>query len=185
MITLNFKLAKEDYFNFYYYSEYIAPGKKTAIVKSKVKGFLWFSLLLLVIKFSSPGQTFDSFFFFCILIIGCIFLVPLFTVNINMRNQLYAFLENPLNFNVLTQTQLVISEVGISSKDSVCESNYKWDAIIKKVENRAYYFLYTSSIQALIIPKRILASEAEKEKLSKLLAQHVSFDAEVGHLVNN
>jgi hypothetical protein len=183
MITLNFKLTKEDYFNYYYYSTYLAPGKKAAVIKSRLKGFFIFSFLLLLIRFTSPERTLDTFFFISIAMMASIYLLPLFTVEMDTRKQINAFLNNPLNCYLLMKTEVIISETGISAKDEFTESKYQWNAILKKEETKEYYFLFTNSIQAIVIPKRILATAVEKETLSKLMAQHISFDAEVGHLI--
>ncbi|MEI9957849.1 MAG: YcxB family protein [Ferruginibacter sp.] len=68
-------------------------------------------------------------------------------------------------------------------KDDIKETKFQWNTFVKKQENAAYIFLYIYSTTALIIPKSVLRSEVEKEQLMKLLSQHISFDAEVGHLV--
>jgi len=185
MITLNFKLTKEDYFNYYYYSTYLAPGKKAGVIKSRLKGFFIFSFLLLLIRFTSPERSLDTFFFISIAMMASIYLLPLFTVEMDTRRQTYAFLNNPLNSDLLTNTEITISETGIAAKDELSEAKYQWNAIVKMEESKDYYFLFTNSIQAIVIPKRILNTEVEKEALSKLMAQHIPFNAEVGHLVKN
>jgi hypothetical protein len=78
-----------------------------------------------------------------------------------------------------------IDDSGIYMKDTVSENRWKWEAFIKKQENEAYYFLFTSSIEAIILPKRIFKQAEEKTKFEKLLLQHLSLDAEVGHLVKD
>jgi len=180
---LNFELTREDYFNYAYYTGYLAPGKKAELIKSRLKIFLFYLLILLLVKFSSAGETFTTFFFFSVFMLACIYLIPLFTVDVDTRKQTIAFLENPLNHNVLINTEVTISETGVAAKDMFTESKYRWDCVTKNEETKDYYFLYLNSVQAIIIPKRILKSEIEKENLSKMLAQHIPFNAEVGHLV--
>jgi hypothetical protein len=63
------------------------------------------------------------------------------------------------------------------------ETRFQWKSFIKKQENREYYFLFTSSMQAVIVPKRVFKNTDEKIQFEKLLSQYLSFDAEIGHLV--
>ena len=78
-----------------------------------------------------------------------------------------------------------VDETGITIRDALCETRWKWEAFIKKQENDTYYFLFSNSIEALIVPKRIFKIAEEKSRFEKLLAQHLSLDAEVGHMVKN
>jgi len=185
MVTINFLLTKEDYFNFYYYISWLAPGKKAAFIKTRVKFFAYFTFLLFLVKFSAPVSNIDTYFIVSILILACIYILPVFTIKTDTRKQAFAFTENPLNINLFTKTETVISDTGIFSTDISVEVKYGWDCIIKKEETNDYYFLYINTLQAIIIPKRALTSEADKLKLVQLFGQHIPFNAEVGHLVKN
>lgn len=185
MVTLNLTLTSEDYANFNYYTVWQMPGKKTKIIKSRLQAFLIFTLMMLMVKSSSPEKTFDPYFFFSIFVLGSIYLLPLFTKKTDSHKQALKFINNPLNDNLLTQTQVIISETGLFAKDEFSEVKYNWTSIVKKEETTAYYFLYLNSAQAIIIPKRILKSETEKVQLQKLFSQYISFHAAVGHLVKD
>ncbi len=183
MVTINFLLTKEDYFNFNFYTSWLSPGKKMAIIKSRVKTFILFIFSLSMVTLAGPRKAFDSVYFFSIFMLAAIYVLPLLSIKTNSRKLAFTFIQNRLNAHLLTQTEVVISPNGIFSKNIFCEVKYKWECIIKKEETNDYYFLYINSAQALIIPKRVLRSAAEKEALAKLLSQHISFDAEMGHLI--
>ena len=89
------------------------------------------------------------------------------------------------NQSIFLDTQIDISETGISMKDELSETKLQWKAFVKKQENADYYFLFTNSIQALIFPKRIFKTAEDKARFQQLLSQHLSFDAEVGHLIKD
>jgi YcxB-like protein len=184
MITLNFELTKEDYFQFYYYITWLAPGKKAAALKQRIRIFLLFTLAFTMIKFADAAHSFDAFFFYTIIVLASIYVFPLFYMKATIKKQADAFSNNPLNAAFLQPTELIFSETGIFTKDKYAEVKYNWISIVKKEENSDYFFLYVSSIQALLIPKRALRSEDERLRFIKLLSQHISFDAEVGHLAN-
>ena len=138
--------------------------------------------MMLMVKLSGPGKTFDFYFYFSIFVLTTIYLLPLFTKKTDNHKQSLKVINNPLNGNMLTQTHVIISETGLFAKDEFSEVRFNWTSIVKKEETKAYYFLYLNSVQAIIIPKRILRSETEKIQLQKLLSQYISFHAEVGHL---
>ena len=185
MLILNFELTKEDYFKFYYYTVWLAPEKKTAAIKSRVKTFLLFTLAFSMIKFATSPHNFDFFFFYTLLVLASIYVLPLFSIENSSRKQALAFYNDPLNANTFLQTEIIFSETGIFGKYSYAEVNYKWNCINKKVETTEHFLLYISSNQAIIIPKREIKTETDKSKLLELFGKHITFNAEVGHLVKN
>jgi YcxB-like protein len=183
MVTLNFELTKEDYFQFYYYTFWLAPGKKSATIKSRIKTFLLFSLAFSMIKFAASPHNFDLFFFYTLLVLASIYILPLFSIKNSCRKHALAFYNNPLNSGTFLQTEMMFSETGIFGKYSYGECNYRWGCINKKVETTEHFLLYIGADQAFILPKRALKSEMDKAKLMELFGKHISFNAEVGHLV--
>jgi len=182
MFTLSYTYSREDYAEFFNYMLLCAPGKKMAKIKSHVKFFFYFTFLLLLIKFSSGGA-FDSYFFFSIGMFAIIYILPLFTLKGSYSSLIRQFTSNPLNENLFSKLYITFTERGISSSSNFGETFYNWSSIVKKEENRNYYFLYLTSEQAIQIPKRLLRSETEKNQLERIFSQWLSFSAEVGHLV--
>jgi len=183
MITLNIELTREDYFKFYYYTVWLAPGKKAAAIKSRVKTFALFVLAFTLIQFAVSPHDFNFFFFYTLLVLASIYVLPLFSIESSCRKQSDAFCNDPLNANFFLRSEMIISETGIFDKASHAEVNYRWNGIIKKVETAEHFLLYISGSQAIIIPKRAIRSDAERTALLELFGKHISFDAEVGHLV--
>ena len=101
------------------------------------------------------------------------------------RKQVDKLTENPMNVNLFSDIQISFAETGIFAMEKVAETKYQWAGIVKKEENKDYYFLYLSSEQALLLPKRAFKSEEEKQQVEKLFAENISFNAEVGHLVKD
>jgi len=183
MISLAIELTEEDYFKFYYYTVWMAPGKKAAIIKSRVKTFLLFVLACTLIQFSAAPNNFNLFFFYSILVLAAIYVLPLFNIESSCRKQAHAFSTDPLNANFFAKSDMIISETGIFDKASHAEVNYRWNGIIKKVETADHFLLYVSGNQAIIIPKRVIRSDAERTALRELFGKHISFSAEVRHLL--
>ena len=184
MISLNYSISKEDYVNYYTFVLWDAPENRKKRTLYYIKQAI--PLLLFIFAFYYTG-IFERNSTFILVILGFIFLtsaLSLFGVRSNTVKQGEKVANDPNNSSIFLETALTISETGISTKDALTETRYQWNSFIKKQESAAYYFLFTSSIQGLIIPKRIFNTD-EKAQFEKLLSQHLSFDAEIGHLVKS
>ncbi len=102
---------------------------------------------------------------------------------INAKKQAEKITEDEDNRSFFLETTYDITDAGITRKDENIETKYQWNAFVRKEENAAYYFLFTSAIQAIIFPKRVFKTVEDKKQFEKLLSQHLSFDAEVGHWI--
>ncbi|MEO6489413.1 MAG: YcxB family protein [Ferruginibacter sp.] len=185
MVSLKYSISKEDYINYYAYVVWDAPDNRKKRLWYYVKQLI--PILLFLFAFYYTG-IFERNSKFILLILGFIFLtsaLSLFGVRSNTIKQAKKITDDPGNSSIFLERSLFISESGIIAKDALIEIKYQWEAFIKKQESREYYFLFTSSIHAIIIPKRIFHNDVERKQLEKLLSQYLSFDAEIGPLLNS
>jgi hypothetical protein len=186
MITLRYALTPEDFANFSIYVQIDAPGKKKLIFKSLRPLIIIISIIFIAnLAGTIASGTLDFSSFIGLPIILFLFLYPTLSAKPRLKKQALQFAANPENAAVFTMTDHIFSETGIIIKDATKEIKFQWTAFIKKQDNNDYIFLFLHSNNALIIPKRVLRSQVEKEQLEKLLAQYISFDAEVGYLVHD
>ena len=184
MISLNYSISKEDYVNYYTYVLWDAPANRKKRVTYYIKQLV--PILLFIFAFYYTGL-FERNGTFILLILAFILItsaLSLFGVRSNTVKLGEKIANDPRNSSIFLETALTVSETGISTKDTLTETRYQWNSFIKKQENKDYYFLFTNSIQALIIPRRIFNAD-ERSQFEKLLSQHLSFDAEIGHLVKS
>ena len=184
MISLKYSLLKEDYVSFYTYVVWDAPENRKKRIIYYVKQALPIVLFLAAFYYTGIFERNSNFI---LLILGFIFLtsiLSLFGVRSNAVRAGEKIANDPSNSSFFSESTLTVSESGIQIKDELKEAIYHWAAFIKKQESRNHYFLFTSSLQGLILPKRIFSKE-EKLLFEKLLTQHLSFDAELGHLVKS
>ena len=184
MILLKYTITKEDYVNFYTYVLWDAPGNRNKRLLHYTRQLI--PILLFTFAFYYTG-IFQRSNTFVLVILGIILLttaLSLFGVRSNTVKQGYKIADDPNNSSLFQENTLLISETGITAKDPCKELIYSWKAFIKKQENKEYFFLFTSSLQGIIIPKRIFTA-AEKDQFVKLLSQQLSFDAELGHLLKS
>lgn len=185
MITLQYALTKEDYVNYYTYVSWDAPERKKKRFYYYIRQII--PIVLFIIAFYYTG-IFERNSKFILLILGFIFLtslLSLFNVRSNTVKQAEKVANDPGNSSIFLAISMIVSETGISTKDVLTETKFQWNAFIKKQESREYYFLFVSSMQALIIPKRIFNNADERIQFEKLLSQCLSFDAEIGHLIKS
>jgi YcxB-like protein len=183
MITIDYKLSREDYSQYFNYVALFAPGKKKALILTWIKRFFVMSSFLVLIKIVEKPVNFDTYFFYSLAIVAAIYIAPIFDINNVYRKTILAYVDNPLNANIFNDANISISENGILAKGKHAETKYNWDAIVKKEEDSVFYYLFLTTDQALLIPKRCLKLPEQKELFEKLLAKNISFNADVGHLI--
>ena len=77
------------------------------------------------------------------------------------------------NNNALLGRQVVsLSPEGIFVKNQTAESKINWSTVDKVTENDKHVYLYTSSINALVIPKNDFQSEKEKQEFLAYVNKH-------------
>jgi hypothetical protein len=77
------------------------------------------------------------------------------------------------NNNALLGRQVVsLSPEGVFIKNQAAESKFIWSAVDKIAENDKHVYLYTSSINALVIPKNCFQSEKEKQEFLEYINKY-------------
>ena len=181
MLTVHFNLTKEDYNNYYIFVSWDAPGnqRKRALYFLKNMG----TIVLFTAVFYLTGL-FDRSSVFAFVVISFILITSVLSitgVRSSIRQQAEKISNDPENISLFTTTAITISETGILLQDEFTERRFQWYAFIKKQENKEYYFLFYSSLEAIIIPKRAFKA-SEQLLFEGLLSRFLSFDADLGTL---
>jgi len=183
MLSFSYSLTKEDYINCYTYMTWDAPAKRKKHLRYYVQQIITNGVIVLVLLYSGLLDNKPSWKYIYIAILVAIVLLQFFSGRSKVKRQADKITDDPDNASIFKQTALQVSETGIYTKDDVVETRYSWNAFIRKEENNAYYLLFINKITAVIIPKRIFKSTAEKESFDHLLSTHLSFDAEIAHFL--
>ncbi len=184
MVSLKYTLLKEDYVNYYAYILWDAPGNRKKRILHYAKQLVPIGLFLFAFYYTGILDRSSRFVLLIMVAILITALLSLFGLRSIMLKQGKKIADDPGNSSIFLETQLLANESGIILKDSLKELRYGWAAFIRKEENAACYMLFTSSLQGIIIPKRVFDAN-EKAQFDKLLAQYLSFDADLGHLVKS
>lgn len=183
MLSVKYALTEADYASYYTFVMWDAPERKKTKVKYYLRQLLVNALIIAAILYSNlfRFQLLYVYAYAGIVVLGAAW--QIFYSRTNIRQQGMKVAEDPENSALYLEVQLDINDSGINKKNSVLETKYSWQAFNKKEETPAHYFLFTSSVEALIIPKRIFKTAEEKQQFEKLMLQHLSLDAEVAHLM--
>ena len=185
MVTFKYALTKEDYANYYTYIKWDAPGNRKKRLMHYTRQLLPIALFIAAFYYTDLlGRQSTS----VLLVAGLLIITALLSV-IGVRTttmkQAEKIADDPDNASIFQEVTGIASETGITLKGEQIETRYQWSCVIKKLESQNYYFLFINAMQAIIIPKRVFNSPGEKLHFEKLLSQHISFDAELSHLIKS
>lgn len=178
MLDLRFNLKAEEYYSFNYYTTWSAPGRKQYRMLYFGRIVLLYAAVALLYVFSKgTDQWIPDLFIFLGIGLVYFFILP-YLVKRSIRNRVKQVLKKEENQHILQESQVVITGEGIIDRDTVSESRYDWEAIVKKAETPDCFYLYTNSYHAIVIPKRTMSKEQVRE-LNQLLEQHLPLSSEV------
>lgn len=172
MVSLKFRLTEDEYLQYNYYTAWSAPTRK----KYRIFYFLRVIILYGAVAMLYIIATRQHYIWIDIsvfVITGLIYLImiPSF-VKSSIRRKVKDILSKKENEHVLDEAEIILAGSGIIDKDTNTESRYNWDAIVRLAETPDSYYLYTNSYHAIVIPKRTVSKEQEKE-LTELLSQNL------------
>ena len=180
MLTLRFNLTREEFLEYNYYTSWSSPDRRSY-------RFRYFMRVLALYGLVAAGYVFinrnrhellvDIFVFSAIGLIYAL-IVPVL-VKRSIKSRVNSMLKEPENLHILQTSEITLNEEGIIDKDNASESRYNWEAIVKKVETKDSYYLYTSSYHAILIPMRALSTPEEQKELKRLLDQHLPLASEL------
>jgi hypothetical protein len=173
MVSFKYRLTEDEYLQYNYYTAWAAPERKRYRIFYFLRVILLYGAvaLLYIVATRSRCIWIDIAVF---LFTGLIYLllIPKF-VKASVRRKVYDILSKKENQHVLDEAEIIVSDTGITDRDTVSESRYNWDAIVRLSETDGSYYLYTNSYHAIVIPRRVIRSREEQHELDRLLSTHL------------
>ena len=179
MLVIKYHLTEEEYLDYNYYTAWTSPDKKRYRLKYYSQVMILYIAVagLYIFANKSHSLLLDFTVFFTI---GTIYFMMIpFLVKRSIRGRVKAVLARPENQHVLNESEVTINETGILDRDTVSESRYAWEAIVRKAETKLCYYLYTNSYHAIVIPKRAVRPSEQKE-LHNLFNTNFSLSSDFG-----
>ena len=176
MIELNYGLTQAEYIDYAVYTAWDAPHKK------RFRLTTYGRLTVLAASITIIALTLLKFELLYSFVLAGFFIVMIFCIpNIQknaIRDRAKRLMLNEENKLFFSSVALQLSATGIHSSRENMNATYKWNSIVRKVENETSYFLYTNSEQAIVIPKRVLKTPEQKRDFERMLNEHISLQAE-------
>jgi RNase P protein component len=178
MLILKYYLTEDEYFDYMYYTEWAAPHKKGYRIRYYLRVFFLYGAIAALYIFTNHShQVLIDLVIFSVIATLYFLLVPIL-IRRAIRRRVRDILDQPENKHVLGESEVVLMDTGITDKDNASESNYTWEAIVRKAETVTSYYLYTNSHHAIVIPKRVVGKGTDKQELERLLNQHLPLSSE-------
>lgn len=101
--------------------------------------------------------------FWAIFLIGSIlsfFLMPK-VMEASIKRRVKLLLKDGKNGELFAPKNIVVDESGIKSESLNTTTFYKWGSVVKISEDESTYYIYVSSIQAVILPKKFIGSQSD------------------------
>lgn len=182
MLTVDISLQEKDYIAFSSFTQLRSPEQKKKSQKAFVIRIIFFAIILGVFAWSdSITSNYTTTVIYGTLIVLLTVVGKAFRKKALERG-LKALYDQPDNDSLFERKEYTFSETGISVAARYTATQMKWLSIVKKIEIDGYIFLYTSAVNAMVLPLKYF-NDWQTEALHKLLAQHLSFRADVGHAI--
>ena len=151
MTVLRYKLSEEDRCKFKYYTAWDPSDKKSHRRYFYIRSFfvpLAFLFVASLSKNRQPGLN-DLF---ALTGIG-IAMSLIFSGIETFRKLIRKFHSDESNKAFLLPDGLTIDDVAVTEKDKISENMVSWNAFVKKVGTRGYFYLYLYTIHGITLPK--------------------------------
>lgn len=179
MLTVDIELREKDYISLTTYTQLDSSQVKALKRKRSLRQIILYAIILGILIWSdSLIGNYTTTIIYAVIFFLFTFAIPYFQRPFIGR-RLSAIYNAPENESMLQRKEYIFSDTGINISSQFTNTKLQWPAIIKKVETPDYFFLYQTSIHAMIIPKRFF-NDWQLTDLEKLLSTHLSFHADMG-----
>ena len=178
MLSFKFNLTEEEYFEYNFYTAWASPHKRAYRIRYYARVFALYSVIAALYIFTSRTHRIEiDLVIFGVIGIIYFLLVPVL-IKTSIRRRTKQIIAEPENQHVLDESEIILTETGILDQDKVSQSRYDWDAIVKKSETTNSYYLYTNSYHAIVIPKRVIRTQHERDELQSLFNRFLPLSSE-------
>lgn len=171
-MELTYDLTKEDYLAFQLHTAKQSETVKRALIMQRMMGPVLFLLFTLVVSWVTEEWLLGLFITFAVASVLWVILYPKFFYGYIKRN-VNKMLNESRKGNMFGLHTLVMDKKGFTEKNRAGEKKTNWAGIERIDEDEAYFFLFTSIVEAYIIPKRSFKN-AERQEEFKTLVKSVN-----------
>lgn len=174
-----YSLTADDFAEYNAYTSWHAPWQKKARIKFIVN-IAFISLIvipagIIVSKYISNEKPHHYLRLGIMILVGLmvVLLFAYYQEPFRIKNKVRKFVGKDENSSILGERELEINDKEIVYVNDAGRSYCKWDSITRNAVTKEYFYLYTSSIQGYIIPKRLFSSQKEIDEFDKYLTEKI------------
>ncbi|MGE8082038.1 YcxB family protein [Peribacillus loiseleuriae] len=167
-MELKYEMTKDDHLAFnLHYVKHSKTIKQSLFMQRFLVPIIF--LILPFVLFWMIGEFLIGFFItFALISIVWIVFYPKYFYGHIIRN-VKKVLNEGSNDNLLGQHVFISTEDGFIEKSRVGETKIGWSSIERIEENEDYFFLFISTMNAYIVPKRSFPDKASQEDFKKMI----------------
>jgi uncharacterized membrane protein len=170
-----YNITVDDFAEYNAYTAWYAPWLKKARFSYFLRTFFYSAItmtatFIVLNKIRSTRQ--NNYTFLAILGITLLLILTLIAYHqapYGIKNKARKLVLKDENSHILNETELTINNSGILNNDNVSSVHQKWSSVVRYAITKDYFYLYTNSIQAQIVPKRLFTSQKEIEEFENFL----------------
>lgn len=162
-------MSEEDYIEYNIFHMNHSKSFKKANFALKFVFPVGFTLLILL-----SHRALNSVFWI-ILIIGTVmtFIGLPKLIELSLKKRVRAMLHDGKNGDLFTEKEYVFDESGIKVESTNASNYYNWNSVTKFVESDQTFYIYVSSIQAIIIPKAYLLDRGQIDEFRDYISDFI------------
>ncbi|MBK7885625.1 MAG: hypothetical protein IPJ81_18925 [Chitinophagaceae bacterium] len=140
MLTFNYALTQQDFVNYSIYVNWDAEeNRKKKIIFLARQAFVSIVIFILLITSDIFKMYGDFRYAFYFLYFGLI-IFSSFRIRHRYINAAKQFAVNPSNSSYFIQKEIIFSETGVSLKDNLSDSVFRWKSFIKNMKTKRIIF---------------------------------------------
>jgi hypothetical protein len=170
-MKIDFTLTKEDYIAYNLHHIQHSPSLKKSLNIQRYGLALIFLIFPFIIASMTPIPL-----FLWLLVYGSIFIVwikfyPKYFVS-STKKRILRLIEEGNSANLLGERSILVTEEAVEEITPQGESRTTWGSIERIDETDDYIYIYTSPINAYLVPTRAFEETAQKNEFLQLLRNH-------------
>jgi hypothetical protein len=178
-----YSLSIDEFAGFNAYTMWYAPWQKKVRFNFLLRSLFYTAAIFIVSFFIlnkiNNSQRLIRGLSISISVVGLIILncISYYQAPFGIMNRAKKMVVKDENSHILQETELEINQDGILTTDKDSRVHQKWNSIVRYAVTKESFYLYTNSIQAIVIPKRLFSSQKDIEEFDKFLTSKISISS--------
>jgi YcxB-like protein len=174
-----YKLTEDEHADFDVYTSWHANWQKKTRLVYLINVFIYCGISMIATiaimskLFPTENNNYNTLGMILILLNLLITYICYNQAPIAIKKKAIRLLRKEENHHLLDETEVTITEENIISIDNSSTTKYSWKSIVRYAVTKDFFYLYINTIQALVIPKRLLKDQREIEELDKFITEKI------------